>query len=90
MFLEAKAIQERMSRIKAKRSLDEYNEFYQYMSTGNISNAIRSLTEDAKGGGVLSLTHKKTVLDVLHEKHPEPRKANLKHQVSKDRPKSLQ
>ena len=58
---------------------------------GKISNAIRSLTEEAKGG-VLSLTDevdKKTVLDVLREKHPELRKANLNYLVSNEHPKSL-
>ena len=45
----------------------------------NISNAIRSLTEEAKGG-VLSLTDKvdkNTVIDILREKHPGPCKSNL-------------
>ena len=34
LFLEAKTIQERISRTKAKRSVDEYKEFDKYMSTG--------------------------------------------------------
>ena len=42
LFLEAKAIQEHMTRTKAKGSVDEYKEFDKYMSTGKISNAIRS------------------------------------------------
>ena len=77
-----------MNRTKAKRSVDEYNKFYQFMSTGNISNAIRSLTEDAKSG-YISLTHKvdkKTILDVLREKHPEPRKAKMNYLVSNEHP----
>ena len=56
-----------------------------------ISNAIRSLTEEAKNG-VVSLTDKidkKTVLDVLREKHPEPCKANLNYLVINEQPKSL-
>ena len=61
------------------------------MSTGKISNAIRSLTEEAKRG-VLSLTEKvdkKTVLYVLREKDPEPCKTNLNSLVSNEHPKSL-
>ena len=61
-----------MSRTKAKRSVDEYKEFDKYMSTGNISNAIRSLTEEAKSGA-LSLTDKvdkKTVIDVSRKNYP--------------------
>ena len=70
LFLEAKAIQEGMSRTKAKQSDDEYKEFDKYMSTGKTTNAIRSLTEEAKVC-VLSLTDnvdKKTVLGVLRKK----------------------
>ena len=91
LFLEAKAIQERMSRTKAKRSVDEYKECDKYMSTGKLSNAIRSLTEEAKAG-VLSLTEKvdrKRVLDVLREQHPKPCKANLNYVVSNEHPKKL-
>ena len=33
LFLEATAIQERINRTKAKQSVDEYNEFDEYMST---------------------------------------------------------
>ena len=50
------------------------------MSTGKNSKAVRSLTEEVKGG-VLTLTDKfdkKTFLDALRDKHPEPRKANFK------------
>ena len=74
LFFEAKPIKKRMSRTKTKRYVDEYKEYKKNMSTGRISIAIRSLTEKAKGG-VLSLTDKvdkKTVLDVLRKKHPEP------------------
>ena len=53
-----------MSRTKAKRSFDEYKEFDKHMSTGKISNAIQSLTEEAKGG-VLSLTDKVDMKTVL-------------------------
>ena len=75
LFLKEKAIQERLSGIKAKRLVDEYKEFDKYMSTGKTATTIRYLNEEAKVG-VLSLTvkvDKKTVLDVLRQKHPEPR-----------------
>ena len=61
------------------------------MSAGKISNAFRKLTEEAKGG-VLCLTDKidwKTVLDVLHEEHQEPRDANENNLVNNENPKSL-
>ena len=61
------------------------------MSKVKISNAIRSLTEEAKAG-VLSLTVKvdmKTVLEVLREKPPEPSKASLNYLVSNEHAKSL-
>ena len=61
------------------------------MSVGRISNAIRSLTQEAEGG-VLSLTDKvvkKTVPDVVHKKNPEPSKANLNYLVSNEQPNSL-
>ena len=80
-----------MSRTKAKRFVDEYKEFDKCMSTGEISKAIRSLTEEAKNG-VLSLNDKvdkKTVLDVLREKYPELCKANLNYLVSNEHPKTL-
>ena len=91
LLLEAKSIQEFMSSTKAKRSFDDYKEFDEHMSTGKISNAIRSLTEEAKGG-ILSLTDKvdiKTVLDILREKNLEPSKANLNYLVIIEHPKSL-
>ena len=47
LFLEAKAIQARLSRTKSKRSV-EYKEFEEYMSPKKTFNAIRSLTEKAK------------------------------------------
>ena len=75
-----------MSRTKAKRFVDEYKKIDENMSTGKISNAIRSLTEEAKGG-VLSLTEKvdkKTILYVLREKDPEPCKTNLNSLVSNE------
>ena len=64
-----------MSGIEAKRFVDEYKEFDKYMSTGKTATTIRYLNEEAKVG-VPSLTvkvNKKTVLNVLREKHPEPR-----------------
>ena len=79
MFLEAKYIHERTSGTKAKQSFDEYKVFDKQFSTGKLFNAIRSLTEEAKGG-VLSLTDKvdmKQFPDVLRENHPEPSKAKL-------------
>ena len=60
-----------MSRTKANRSIDEYKEFDKNKTTGKISNAIRSLTEEAKGG-VFSLTDKVENKTVFHEKQLEP------------------
>ena len=36
MFLKAKTIQERMSKTKTKRSVDDYNEYDKYMLTGKF------------------------------------------------------
>ena len=61
------------------------------MSAGKIVTALQSHTEEAKSS-VLSTTDKvdnQAVPDVLREKHPEPRKANLKYLVSKEHSKSL-
>ena len=83
LFFEAKAIKERRCKTKTKRYVDEYKEYNKYMSTRKISIAILSLTVKAKGG-VHSLTDKvdkKTVLDVLRQKHPEPCKANSNYLV---------
>ena len=91
LFLEAKIIQERMSRIKAKRSVDVCKVFNKYMSTERNSNAIRSLTEEPTVV-FLSLTDrvsKNRVFDVLREKHPEPCKLNLNYLVSNEHPKSF-
>ena len=59
LFLEAKALQERLPK-KSKKDHDEYKEFDKYMTTGRISSAIRCLSEDVKGGN-LSTTEKITV-----------------------------
>ena len=48
LFLEAKAIQERMSSTKAKRSVDEYKEFDKYLSTGKISMPFEVLERKRK------------------------------------------
>ena len=91
LFLESKIVQERMSRTKAKRSVDVCNVFNKYLSTERNSNGIRSLTEEATGG-FLSLTDRVSqnrVFDVLREKHPEPCKLNLNYLVSNEHPKSF-
>ena len=54
LFLEAKTIQEKMRRTKSKQSVHEYKEFDKQLNE-KISNAIQSLTEEAKCG-VPSLT----------------------------------
>ena len=81
LFLEAKALQDRLPK-KSKKDHDEYKEFDKYMTTGRISSAIRCLSEDVKGGN-LSTTEKitvdgktRTVLDILHEKHPKSQPCN--------------
>ena len=81
LFLEAKALQERLPK-KSKKDHDEYKEFDKYMTTGRISSAIRCLSDEVKGGN-LSTTEKitvggktRTVLDILHEKHPKSQPCN--------------
>ena len=57
------------------------------MSTGKISDAIRSLTEKAKSL-VLTLidkVDKKKVLDIVRGKHPEPSKTSLNFLVSNEK-----
>ena len=91
LFLEAKSIQEGVSRTEAKQFL---------MNTKNLMNTcqpeknfkvIPSLTDEGKGG-VLSLTDKvdiKTVVDNLRERHPKPNKAILNYLERNEHPKSL-
>ena len=90
LFLEANAIQERMNRTKAKRSVGEYKKFDKYMSLEKISNANRILTKKAKGGALSLLTNlTRKVLDVLRENHPGPGRANLNYLISNEYSKNL-
>ena len=82
LFNEAKALQTRLSNSKRKHNVCEFKEFDKHMTAGKISNAIRCLTDESKGG-VLSINEKvpvnggtKTVLEILHEKHPKSAEMN--------------
>ena len=80
-----------MSRTKTKQYIDEYIEYNKNMSKRKVFIAIRSPSEEAKGG-LPSLTEKidkKTFLDVLREKHPKSCKANLYYLVGNENPKKL-
>ena len=68
--------------------MDEIKAFDKQRESVKISNALRCLSEDAKGG-VLSTSHRVTikgknctVLDPLQEKHPCSQKADLKYLVN--------
>ena len=57
--------------------------FTRLMLRGQVRSAVRWMTERSSSGGILDPstpvdTHGKTVLDVLKEKHPEPREATEK------------
>ena len=86
LFIEAKALQERLRKLNRKREVDEFKAFDKQMESDKISNAVRCLSDDAKGG-VLSdkVTIKGnncTVIDLLQEKHPCSQKADLKYVVT--------
>ena len=75
LFNEAHALQERLKRPTKKH---EINECDKQITSGKISNAMRCLTEESKGG-VLNINQKigdKTVLQILQDKHPKPEVAN--------------
>ena len=78
LFKEAEALQKRTTKSKSNnRAKDMFRDFDTHMSAGKISNALRSVNECEKGG-VLSLSEKidnKSVLDILKEKHPQPKVA---------------
>ena len=68
--------------------MDECKVFDKQMVSGEISNALRCLS-DIANGGVLSISGKVTVkrknctvLDLLQEKHPFSQKSNLKYVIT--------
>ena len=72
LFCEAKAIQMRMnSRNKQQHSVLKM--FNNFMSSGMISNAIRVLSDERKGGVLAptDLIDGRPVLEILRDKHPE-------------------
>ena len=71
---EAKAVQQRIPKVRKTQNPDEMKSFDIQMSSGKISNALRFLDESQKGN-VLSLQERvgnKTVMQILQEKHPKP------------------
>ena len=50
LFVAAKARQECLKKLNKKREVYEFNAFDKQMESGKISNALRCLSEDAKGG----------------------------------------
>ena len=83
LFLEAKGVQDRLTRSNSKHETNEFKLFDKNMEIGKTSNALRCLTDESKGG-VLPLIQKlgtKTVMDILGEKHPAPQTANLDYVV---------
>ena len=76
LFVEAKKIQAHLWKINWKQEVDDFKAFDKQMESGKISNALRCLSDDAKGG-VISISDKVTIkgktftlVDLLQEKHP--------------------
>ena len=72
LFCEAKAVQMRMNSRNKKQHAD-LKMFNNFMSRGKISNAVRVLSDEHKGG-VLAPTNLidcRPVLEILRDKHPE-------------------
>ena len=95
LFREAKPLQERLPKSNSYSDRDEFKEFDKYMCSGKISNAIRCLTDETKGG-VLSVNQKitvkgktKSVLEILQEKHPKSKPLNPDLIVPDNPPNSL-
>ena len=57
LSIEAKTLQERLRKLKRKREVDEIKAFDKQMESGEIGNALRCLSDNAKGG-VLSTSDK--------------------------------
>ena len=84
LFVETKALQDRLKNINRKREVDEYKAFDKQMKSGKISNTLRCLSDNAKGS-VVSTSDKVTIkgikcnlLDVLQEEHPCSLQGDLK------------
>ena len=72
LFCESKAIQMRMNS-RNKKQHSDLKVFNDFMSRGKISNAIRVLSDERKGG-LLAPTDRidgRPVLEILRDKHPE-------------------
>ena len=89
LFCEGKAIQLRMN-IRNKKQLSDLKMFNDFMSRGKISNAIRVLLDDHKGGVLAPtvLIDCRPVLEILRDKHPEgqPLEPNC---IQSDHPRTL-
>ena len=57
LFVEARALQERLRKLNRKREVDEFGAFDKQMETAKISNALRCSSGDAKCG-VISTSNK--------------------------------
>ena len=89
LFCEAKAIQMRMNS-RNKKQHSDLNKFNDFMSRGKISNAIRVLSDELKGGVLAptNLIDGRPVLEILRDKHPEgqPLEPNC---IQNNHPRSL-
>ena len=52
LFIEANALQEPLVKLSRKRKIDKLKIFDNQMESGNISNALRCLSNDAEGVGL--------------------------------------
>ena len=52
LFIEANALQEPLVKLSRKQKMDKLKNFDNEMESDNISNTLRCLEDDAKGGGL--------------------------------------
>ena len=83
LFFEVKTLHERLKKLRRKRELDYFKAFDKQKNSSSISNALRCLSDVAKGG-VLSTSGKVTSKDktaqysIFYKKHPCSQKGDLK------------
>ena len=78
LFDEASALQQRLNKTSRTKPFNEFKEFDNHMSKGKISNAIRCLTEELKGGplSTTQIVEGQSVMNILEQKHPNPKPAD--------------